>query len=55
VEQRRNEAVAAWRESSRKSECLEECEGIPSFYALFPFISYFYNFVLILHDLFLLL
>jgi hypothetical protein len=33
--------MAALRESSRKSKGLKECEGIPSSYALFPFISYF--------------
>jgi hypothetical protein len=34
--------MAALRESSRKSKGLKkECEGIPSSYALFPFMSYF--------------
>jgi hypothetical protein len=41
AEQRRNEAMAALRESSGKSEGLKECKGILSSYALFPFISYF--------------
>jgi hypothetical protein len=55
AEQRRDKAIATLWESSGKSKGLKKCEGIPSSYALFSFISYLYNSVLILHDLFLLL
>jgi hypothetical protein len=43
AEQRRDEVMVALWVSSRKSEGLKkECEGIPSSYALFSFISYFF-------------
>jgi hypothetical protein len=41
AEQRRDEAMTALRESSGKSKGLKECEGMPSSYGLFPFISFF--------------
>jgi hypothetical protein len=53
AEQRRDKAIAALWESSRKCEGLKECEGIPSFFV--SLLLHFYNSVLILHDLFLLL
>jgi hypothetical protein len=41
VEQRRDKAMVALQESFGKSDGLKkECEGIPSSYVLFPFISY---------------
>jgi hypothetical protein len=46
--------MAALRESSRKSEGLKECEGTPSSFFV-SLLLHFYNFLLILHDLFLLL
>jgi dolichol kinase len=55
AEQRRDGAVAVLRESSGKCEGLKkECEGTLAFF-LVSLLLPFYNSILILHDLFLLL